>query len=68
MSAPSFPLPIEMAILAGHCKANAAAALKTARSTLDPFLRGVWIRSARAHHQNYIACLRDVRRLTGVSR
>ena len=41
--------------------------MQTARRTLDPYLRGVWARTARSHHRNYIACLRDVRRLTGVS-
>ena len=66
MSAP-LPYAVSMALLAGKCKANAETAMQTARRTLDPYLRGVWARIARSHHRNYIACLRDVRRLTGVA-
>lgn len=52
-----------MALLAGACKGNAATAMQTARRTLDPYLRGVWARTARSHHRNYLACMHDVRRL-----
>jgi hypothetical protein len=56
-----------MALLAGSCKGHAVVAMQTARRTLDPYMRGVWARTARAHHRNYIVALQEVReRLEGV--
>ena len=68
MSAP-FPVAISMALLAGSCKGHAVVAMQTARRTLDPYMRGVWARTARAHHRNYIVALQEVRqRVAGAGR
>jgi hypothetical protein len=32
---------------------------------VDPYLRGVWVRTARAHHRNYIVTLQEVRQRVG---
>jgi len=64
VSAP-FPYAISLALLAGSCKGHAKVAMQTARRTVDPYLRGVWVRTARAHHRNYIVTLQEVRQRVG---